>query len=65
MAHYISRPTSLGLALVAASAKAINAEGGSITNPAVPWIARRVALTEGRIGTVSERVITYPKRNKE
>ena len=32
------------------------------TNPAVPWPARRVALTEGRIGTVTERAITYPKR---
>ena len=64
MQRYIFRPTSLGLALVAASAKAIQAEGGSITNPAVPWPARRVALTEGRIGTMSERAITYPKRNK-
>jgi hypothetical protein len=64
MQQFITRPTVLGLALVAASVKAINSQGGSITNPSVPWPARRVALTEGRIGTVSERAISYPKRSK-
>ena len=60
--RYISRPTTLGLALVNAAVKTINAGGGSITNPQVPWPARRVALTEGRLGTVSERAMSYPKR---
>jgi len=61
---YISRPTSLGLALMNASIKAIKSAKveNPLTNPAVPWPARRVALTEGRIGTVSERDVSYPKR---
>lgn len=60
------RPTSMGLAFATMATRTIinvAQEKGMppsavLATKAVPWVARRVALTEGKVGTVRERMTT-------
>lgn len=57
-----TRPTSFGLAFVAATERSIMRSGkgfrGALKDPSVHWVARRVALSDNKSGMVTEPTIT-------
>lgn len=62
----ITRPTTMGLAFLNAASRSIIAAKVPIDQvphtPSIPWVARRVAVMQGAIGTVSEPAIKFPKK---
>lgn len=53
-----TRATNMGMAFVEAAAKAMRGYGGkidkAIRDPKVHWVARRIAVGQGKVGTITE-----------
>lgn len=57
--HYITRPTVMGLAFVNAAQRSIIKAGAptieaAVHMPSIPWVARRIATNQGKLGMVTE-----------
>jgi hypothetical protein len=61
------RSTSMGAAFANAAFaalmdKKVDHSTNPLHNPEVPWVARRVGLSDSMVGTISEPTISYPRK---
>lgn len=61
------RSTSMGAAFANAAFaalmdKKVDHSTNPLHNPEVPWVARRVGLSDSMIGTIGEPTISYPRK---